>query len=128
MDNNKNKSCLTCFYVDTNINKAPCNTCNPKLDKYVPMNSFIDDEAVISNKQDSINSPKHYNLFDGIEVRDVIEVLVGKMYSRGIPAIPLFVSDYVQMMQYLMRFMDKNGVEDLKKAQYYLTELIEAYE
>jgi hypothetical protein len=40
----------------------------------------------------------------------------------------LFEADYVQMLQYVMRFMDKNGVEDLKKARWYLDKMIEAYE
>ena len=124
MDNNKNKSCLTCFYVDTNINKEPCNTCNPKLDKYVPMASFIDDEPI----NDIVSKPKHYQLQEGLEVRDVLKLLVDKIYESGSPAVPLFISDYVQLMQYLMRFMDKNGVEDLKKSRYYLDELIKAYE
>jgi hypothetical protein len=41
---------------------------------------------------------------------------------------PMFDADYTQMMQYLMRFMDKNGVEDLKKARWYLDKLIDAYD
>jgi hypothetical protein len=95
------------------------------------------------NPHDVVNKPKHYMLFKssdvttysltgkGIEVRDVIEKLVTQMNGAPIPNYrfsPLFVSDYVQMMQYLMRFMDKNGVEDLKKARWYLDKLIEAYD
>lgn len=94
---------------------------------------------------DSVSKPRHYMLFDedavisfegkGIEVRDVIEKLVNKAhtaiqqddYPQGYSK-PMFIADYVQMMQYLMRFMDKNGVEDLKKASWYLDKLIEAYE
>jgi len=93
---------------------------------------------------DVVNKPKHYMLFEkheiaqrsaddkGIEVRDVIEKLVGKLQNTSIMLIdkenyPLLESDYVQLMQYLMRFMDKNGVEDLKKARFYLDKLIEAY-
>jgi hypothetical protein len=76
---------------------------------------------------DPVEKPKHYMLFEdkGIEVRDVIEKLVTKMemHSSG-----MFIADYVQMMQYLMRFMDKNGVEDLKKARWYLDKLIASYE
>jgi hypothetical protein len=70
----------------------------------------------------------------GIEVRDVIEKLVRKMQDASLEKspsplqFPLFESDYVQMMQYLMRFMDKNGVEDLKKARWYLDKMIEAYD
>ena len=93
----------------------------------------------------AVNKPKHYMLFKssdvttysltgkGIEVRDVIEKLIGKMQEASLDTspsplqCPLFESDYVQMMQYLMRFMDKNGVEDLKKARWYLDKLIESY-
>lgn len=78
---------------------------------------------------DIVSKPKHYMLFEDlqIEVRDVIEKLVYKIRAK--PAMTgLFESDYVQMMQYLMRFMDKNGVEDLKKARWYLDKMIGAYD
>ena len=81
---------------------------------------------------DSVVKPSHYMLFEdlGIEVRDVIEKLAANIYEWHSPndGAPLLVSDYVQMMQYLMRFMNKNGVEDLKKARWYLDKLIDAYE
>jgi hypothetical protein len=89
---------------------------------------------------DIVSKPKHYMLFDeldvkergfegqGIEVRDVIEKLVEKLDNNYPPKhIPLFTSDYVQLMQYLMRFMDKNGKEDLEKARWYLDKMIESY-
>ena len=81
-----------------------------------------------------ISKPKHYMLFEdqGIEVRDVIEKLMGKLFQSEMRTYPtkntlLFESDYVQLLQYIMRFMDKNGVEDLKKARWYLDKMIEAY-
>ncbi len=86
---------------------------------------------------DVINKPKHYMLFtydelykslEGIEVRDVIEKLVNKIPPVSRDYGGLFTADYVQMMQYLMRFMDKNGVEDLKKARWYLDKLIDSYD
>ena len=98
------------------------------------------------NPHDVVNKPKHYMLFspnevksyafalEGIEVRDVLEKLIGKMQDASLDKspstfqCPLFEADYVQLMQYLMRFMDKNGVEDLKKARWYLDKLIEAYD
>lgn len=95
---------------------------------------------------DIVSKPKHYMLFDpdeaktfaylmtGIEVRDVIEQLVRKVQGQNLRTVPhytkeasLFESDYVQLMQYLMRFMDKNGKEDLEKARWYLDKMIEAY-
>lgn len=72
---------------------------------------------------DPVHKPKHYMLLPGVEVRDVIQALVNKMSGT---VHPMFAADYVQMMQYLMRFMEKNGQEDLKKALWYLNKLIEA--
>lgn len=83
-----------------------------------------------------ISKPKHYMLFEdkGIEVRDVIEKLVSKWVdseklceNTPLKYSPLFSSDYVQLMQYLMRFVDKNGKEDLEKARWYLDKMISAY-
>jgi len=78
-----------------------------------------------------ISKPKHYMLFqeEGIEVRDVISKLLDKLGDnpKGEFYSYQFAADYVQLMQYLMRFMDKNGVEDLKKARWYLDKMIEAY-
>jgi hypothetical protein len=75
---------------------------------------------------DPVEKPKHYMLFEeqGIEVRDVLKKLASKLHAFG----PMFIADYVQMMQYGMRFMDKNGLEDLKKQRWYLDKMIEEYE
>lgn len=154
-----NKTCATCFYDGNQGMLAPCTKCT-FMDKWVdrklyirkstspdfrPLKEVID--TWISNEDfptdyDVVSKPKHYMLFDpdeaktfaylmtGIEVRDVIEKLVDKLYkSYETPKnMPMALADYVQMMQYLMRFMDKNGVEDLKKARWYLDKLVEAYE
>lgn len=88
----------------------------------------------IVDDYDVVDKPKHYMLFEdeGIEVRHVIEKLVEKVkQSTKVPLwekAVLFEADYVQHMQYMMRFMDKNGVEDLKKARWYLDKMIEDYE
>jgi hypothetical protein len=129
--------------------EAPCITCTG-YSNYVKGNVYMTSHASKPLKEaiddwfakgangvtqedfwyDTVNKPKHYMLFEeeGIEVRDVIEKLVDKMPTHYVTRNSLFVPDYVQMMQYLMRFMDKNGVEDLKKAEFYLKKLIEAYE
>ena len=142
--------CNSCFYalMDKDLS-APCAACVGysnfvKGDLYMtshaskPLKEAIDDwfkqdqedREYLLDKYNVVDNPKHYMLFveEGIEVRDVIEKLVNKIppVSRGYGG--LFVADYVQMMQYLMRFMDKNGVEDLKKARWYLDKLIDAYE
>lgn len=150
--------CNSCFYMQHERNRHPCNECknyskyvnrNIYIQKPDTVtistwdDSLMDDEVFdgyyggsedyVEKANDVINAPKHYMLFEkeGIEVRQVIAKLVEKIQKAQEYApldVPLFEADYVQMMQYLMRFMDKNGVEDLKKAQWYLNKLIEAYE
>jgi Protein of unknwon function (DUF3310) len=140
--------CDQCFYalMDKEL-EAPCASCVGysnfvKGDLYMtshdaqPLQEAIDEWFGKTNgitaddflDYDSVNKPKHYMLFEkeGIQVRDVIEKLVKKLDHHGYSG--MFIADYVQMMQYLMRFMEKNGKEDLEKSLWYLPKLIEAYE
>ena len=104
-----------------------------KIEEEVGNGFYGGSEEYLERPYNTVTKPKHYMLFEkeGIEVRDVIEKLILKV--KEAPLMPnyrenaLFESDYVQMMQYLMRFMDKNGKEDLEKARWYLDKLIEAY-
>ena len=68
------------------------------------------------NEDDMVNSPAHYN-FAGVECIDAIRAATGE---EGF-------SYYLQgnIMKYLWRYKYKNGVEDLRKAQWYLSVLIE---
>ena len=146
--------CNTCFYMKMDKDlEAPCVTCtgysnwvsmtmykNPQhgpatlkeaIDEWFEHSNGVTQEDFWAKPQyDTISKPKHYMLFEkeGIEVRDVIEKLVNKIPPVSRDYGGLFVADYVQLMQYLMRFMDKNGVEDLKKARWYLDKLIDAYD
>lgn len=126
-----NHYCSKCFNVnDSRLGNTDCLSCvystSTGFSHWKPM-SFNG-----TTKEDLVNKPKHYVLRENLEVRDVLAMLVDKIRTGS--DVPfwkdnsLFESDYVQMMQYLMRFMDKNGVEDLRKAEYYLTKLIEAYD
>ena len=67
---------------------------------------------------DNINSPKHYVSESGIEVFDVQEAFIHEL--KGMAA-----SYWCNIVKYILRFQRKNGVEDLKKAKYYLEKLIE---
>jgi len=66
-------------------------------------------------KEDMVNNPPHYNK-SGVETIDAIKAMTDDGYEY-----------YLQgnIMKYLWRYRYKNGVEDLKKAQWYLNELIE---
>jgi len=66
--------------------------------------------------EDKINSPKHYNNGAlGIETIDMIQ-----------NAVPDFGSYLLgNVFKYVSRYQYKNGLEDLKKAQWYLNKLID---
>ena len=68
--------------------------------------------------KDMVNSPPHYNK-NGIETIDAIRAMTDDGYEY-----------YLQgnIMKYLWRYRYKNGVEDLKKARWYLDKLIEEVE
>jgi|TARA_R100000030_G_scaffold96810_1_gene85268 hypothetical protein len=69
-------------------------------------------------KEDMVNHPPHYNKA-GIETIDAIRAMTDdgfEYYLQG------------NIMKYLWRYRYKNGAEDLKKAQWYLTELIDVVE
>jgi hypothetical protein len=129
--------CNNCFYEDVVASDEwPCDACTNN-DRYIHKTVYAKYNSPTVEEQlslyDPVNKPKHYMLFpkEGIEVRDVIEKLVEKLAAsrnNSLPIYTLYDADYVQLMQYLMRFMDKNGKEDLLKAQFYLDKLIEGYE
>ena len=103
-----------------------------EIEEYMASLNIIDEQQFNGTSASDFNvisKPKHYMLFEeeGIEVRDVIERLVGKLELTSMGHSYMFAADYVQLMQYLMRFMDKNGKEDLEKARWYLDKMISAY-
>lgn len=66
---------------------------------------------------DMVNHPEHYISETGMEVIDVIEAFTFDL--RGIEA-----TDTGNIIKYICRWSDKNGIEDLKKARWYLDHLI----
>ena len=68
--------------------------------------------------EDNIISPNHYASDKGFEVFDVQEAFIHEL--KGMAA-----SYWCNIVKYILRFQRKNGVEDLKKAKYYLEKLIE---
>ena len=77
--------------------------------------SYTEERSTI---QDIVNSPIHYNQA-GIECIDSIAAALGdgfEYYLQG------------NVMKYLWRYRYKNGVEDLKKAEWYQSKLIEMKE
>lgn len=73
-----------------------------------------------NNKSDAVNHPKHYAQ-GGIECIDALKAAtVGK---RGIEAICV-----ANVIKYLWRFEEKNGIEDVRKAKWYIERLLKELE
>ena len=90
------EKCYKCGNVlDENLQSNDCNICN--------------------NETDMVNSPPHYNQ-KGIECIDAIEAATDdgfQYYLQG------------NIIKYLWRYRYKGGKQDLEKAQWYLTKLID---
>ena len=70
---------------------------------------------------DKVNHPLHYKSETGLEAIDVIEAFTFDL--KGIEAF-----DTGNALKYICRWKNKNGLEDLKKAQWYLNHLIKHVE
>ena len=69
---------------------------------------------------DEVNHPSHYTQ-GKVECLDALEsATIGK---SGIEAVCV-----ANVIKYLWRYEEKNGVEDVKKAQFYLNRLLAALE
>lgn len=69
---------------------------------------------------DAIN-PNHYKSASGLETIDVI-----RAFTDGLNGVEAFCIGNV--IKYVTRYANKNGVEDLKKARTYLDYVIREYE
>lgn len=78
-------------------------------------------EETKGNKPDMVNHPQHYISETGLEVIDVIEAFTFDL--KGIEA-----TDTGNIIKYICRWKQKNGLEDLKKAQWYINHLIKHVE
>ena len=69
-----------------------------------------------TSPHDNVNSPKHY-CKGGLECIQVIKAQLTPEQNKGYL--------YGNVLKYMWRWQDKNGLEDLRKAEHYLKWLIE---
>ena len=102
--------CRNCMYNHVLGNEEPCLSCNSNLSNFEP---FTTEEE--NTKPDMVNHPAHYQGKN--ECIDVMEV----MFGRGA------VIDFCRCNAFKYRFRadKKNGEEDIKKAEWYETKLME---
>ena len=74
-----------------------------------------------SDNVDNVNHPAHYQSKSGLEAIDVIEAFTDDL--NGFEAV-----ETGNALKYLLRWKHKNGIEDLKKAIWYITRLINKLE
>lgn len=85
---------------------------------YHPSDNFLDKQMFPKEEsKDNVNHPPHYNK-GGLEAIDYIQQQLGDGFV-----------DYLEgnVTKYLHRYKYKNGIEDLKKAEWYLKKLIEEF-
>lgn len=68
--------------------------------------------------EDNVNHPAHYQSANGLETIDMIEACTEDLF--GMEAVCTG-----NVVKYISRWSKKNGLEDLKKAQWYLNKLID---
>ena len=83
--------------------------------------AFTSNDLDTLTASDNVNHPKHYKSESGLETIDVIEAFTSDL--KGIEA-----TDTGNILKYICRWKHKNGLEDLKKAQWYLNHLIKKVE
>lgn len=90
------------------------------------LNGWVDKGKVIAQREpveyerDNVNHPSHYTQ-GGIECIDAIKAAtVGKE--------PMEAVCVANIVKYLWRYEEKNGLEDVKKARWYLERLIKEME
>lgn len=69
------------------------------------------------SKDPMVSNPSHYMSETGLEVIDVIEA-----FTSGLVGIE--ATDTGNVIKYICRWKDKNGLQDLEKARWYLEHLI----
>ena len=72
-------------------------------------------------ENDNVNHPQHYQSKSGLEVIDVIDAFTDDL--MGMEAVCTG-----NALKYICRWKNKNGIEDIKKAIWYLNKLIEVKE
>lgn len=68
-----------------------------------------------------VSHPSHYQSANGLEVIDAIDAFIADL--KGMEAY-----NTGNVIKYICRWKNKNGVQDLKKAMWYLQDLIDRVE
>lgn len=87
------------------------------LPDYVCLEDHIKENVSCKSSYDEVSHPEHYQSEMGLETIDVIKAFTFDL--KGIEAC-----DTGNALKYLCRWSKKNGIQDLKKAKWYIEHLI----
>lgn len=97
--------CETCKYNDLRVGEEPCYSCaqsGPAYSNWTP------------EDKDAVTHPTHYNRKGAMECIDEMQLVFGR------EAVMHFC--LLNAWKYRYRAADKNGAEDLRKSDWYLSE------
>ena len=102
------KCCTACAYNHVHNHLEPCKSCDTKLSTFFPVEK-------VAEKPEMVNHPAHYQ-----GANECIDVMVGMFGTQA-------VIDFCRCNAYKYRFRAdmKNGEEDIKKAEWYETKMLE---
>ena len=107
------KGCANCSHAGTPTYKSPCSECvaSGTSERWTSIDAELAQTAE-DIKPDNVNHPTHYNSGCGFECIEMMEMVFGKEA----------VIDYcvVNAFKYIWRHKQKNGAEDIAKAEWYL--------
>lgn len=104
------KGCKNCANYETD-------TCHHCIASYNPDTNTVSDPSMwVEKYPDNVNHPSHYETgkFECIDVM---------LETQGVEAVKSFC--ICNAFKYLYRHKNKNGVEDVKKAIWYLNKFVE---
>lgn len=99
--------CNKCKHKTTHASEEPCVSCKHIIPEYDTTLDLY--EPVDNNK---VDHPMHYNRSDAMECIDEMMLVFGKEATMKFCLLNAW--------KYRYRAADKNGVEDLKKSDWYL--------
>ena len=107
------KSCANCSHAGTPTYKSPCSECvdhkgYPMWERMLTELSQTAEDM----KPDTVNHPTHYTSGCGFECIEVMEMVFGKEAVIDFCVVNAF--------KYIWRHKQKNGTEDITKAEWYL--------
>ena len=103
--------------------KIKLNPTDPPIEEKVALkgeelrNELYSENAETKLAEDLVNHPEHYKAKNGLEAIDMIAA-----FTEGLQGMEAVCT--ANALKYLCRWHKKNGVEDLKKAKWYIEYLI----